>query len=155
VTDELTLLAEAGATAVVATMATDLWRSTKDTVLGLFRRGAPERGDALAARLEENAALVRAAADSEEVRRVLCGVWARELAELLRREPACRTSLARLTADIDRAFATGRGTFTLEQNNTARESGTVFAVQQGDIHTTHTTQAPDRPDRADGGTRAV
>ncbi|AKG46761.1 hypothetical protein SXIM_53770 [Streptomyces xiamenensis] len=151
-TDELTLLAEAGATAVVATMATDLWRSTKDTVLGLFRRGAPDRGDALAARLEENAALVRAAADSEEVRRVLCGEWARELAGLLRREPDCRTPLVRLTADIDRALATGRGTFTLEQNNTARESGTVFAVQHGDLHATH---APDRPGRAGGGTRAT
>lgn len=39
-TDEPTLLAEAGAAAVVAAMATHLLQGTRDAVLGLFRRNA-------------------------------------------------------------------------------------------------------------------
>ncbi|WP_052851489.1 hypothetical protein [Streptomyces avicenniae] len=135
-TGELALLAEAGAVALVATMATDLWHGTKETVLGLFRRDDPERAASVGDRLEESAALVRRAAAPDDARRALSAVWAEELADLLRRDPACRAPLARLTAEIDAALAGGRGASTLEQNNTAHDSGTVFAVQQGDIHLT-------------------
>ncbi|AEM82615.1 hypothetical protein [Streptomyces violaceusniger] len=151
-TDELTLLAEAGATAVVATMATDLWQRTKDAVLGLFRRDDPDRSVAVGARLEENAALMRATVVPDDVRQSLSGIWALELAELLRREPTCRAPLARLTAEVDSALAGGSGTLALEQNNTARDSGTVFAVQHGDIHT---TREAGRTARGDDGPRAT
>ncbi|MEV1010400.1 hypothetical protein [Streptomyces sp. NPDC049881] len=135
-TDELTLLAEAGALAVVTTMATDLWHGTREAVLQLFRRGDPERGDAVAARLAEDAATVRDATVPDDARRALAGVWTVELAGLLLREPACRTALARLTADVGAALAgDGRAASTLEQHNTARDSGTVYAVQHGDLHT--------------------
>ncbi|WDG29364.1 hypothetical protein N7925_13895 [Streptomyces sp. CA-278952] len=43
-TDEVTLLAEAGAAVVVAAMATDPWQGTRDAVLGLFRRNASPYG---------------------------------------------------------------------------------------------------------------
>ncbi|MGC5530075.1 hypothetical protein [Streptomyces sp. SR-10] len=146
--DELTLLAEAGATAVVAAMATDLWQGARAGVLGLFRRNAPDSAAPVGARLDEGAALVRTSAAPDDVRRALAGIWARELHELLRRDPACRVPLARLTAEVDGAFASGRAAVVLEQNNTARDSGTVFAVQHGDIHTTRgaggaTRQDPD------------
>ncbi|MEV6433620.1 hypothetical protein [Streptomyces anulatus] len=153
--DELTLLAEAGAAAVVAAMATDLWQATRDGVLGLFRRDAPDSAapDSAApvgARLDEGAALVRTSAAPDDVRRALAGIWARELHELLRRDPACRVPLARLTAEVDGAFASGRAAVVLEQNNTARDSGTVFAVQHGDIHTTRGAGGATRQDPDDG-----
>ncbi|MFE1366820.1 hypothetical protein ACFW84_21630 [Streptomyces anulatus] len=148
--DELTLLAEAGAAAVVAAMATDLWQGTRDGVLGLFRRDAPDSAAPLGARLDEGAALVRTSAAPDDVRRALAGIWSRELHELLRRDPACRVPLARLTAEVDGAFASGRAAVVLEQNNTARDSGTVFAVQHGDIHTTRGAGGATRQDPDDG-----
>nr|WSU75612.1 hypothetical protein OG499_22900 [Streptomyces anulatus] len=148
--DELTLLAEAGAAAVVAAMATDLWQGTRDGVLGLFRRDAPDSAAPVGARLDEGAALVRTSAAPDEVRRALAGTWARELHELLRRDPACRVPLARLTAEVDGVFASGRAAVALEQNNTARDSGTVFAVQHGDIHTTRGAGRATRRDPDDG-----
>lgn len=148
--DELTLLAEAGAAAVVAAMATDLWQGTRDGVLGLFRRDAPDSAAPVGARLDEGAALVRTSAAPDDVRRALAGTWARELHELLRRDPACRVPLARLTAEVDGVFASGRAAVALEQNNTARDSGTVFAVQHGDIHTTRAAGRATRRDPDDG-----
>ncbi|MEU4025336.1 hypothetical protein [Streptomyces anulatus] len=148
--DELTLLAEAGAAAVVAAMATDLWQAARDGVLGLFRRDAPDSAAPVGARLDEGAALVRTSAAPDDVRRALAGTWARELHELLRRDPACRVPLARLTAEVDGAFASGRAAVVLEQNNTARDSGTVFAVQHGDIHTTRGAGGATRQDPDDG-----
>ncbi|MFH9745556.1 hypothetical protein ACH4MN_14040 [Streptomyces anulatus] len=148
--DELTLLAEAGAAAVVAAMATDLWQGTRDAVLGLFRRDVPDSAAPVGARLDEGAALVRTSAAPDDVRRALAGIWARELHELLRRDPACRVPLARLTAEVDGAFASGRAAVVLEQNNTARDSGTVFAVQHGDIHTTRGAGGATRRDPDDG-----
>ncbi|MBQ1111935.1 MULTISPECIES: hypothetical protein [Streptomyces] len=148
--DELTLLAEAGAAAVVAAMATDLWQGTRDAVLGLFRRDVPDSAAPVGARLDEGAALVRTSAAPDDVRRALAGIWARELHELLRRDPACRVPLARLTAEVDGAFASGRAAVVLEQNNTARDSGTVFAVQHGDIHTTRGAGGATRQDPDDG-----
>ncbi|RPK93310.1 MULTISPECIES: hypothetical protein [Streptomyces] len=136
-TDELTLLAEAGAAAVVAAMATDLWQGAREAVLDLFRRDAPAGTAQVAAQLDEAAALVRTTTAPDDVRRALSGIWARELRELLCREPACRAPLARLTAEVDGALGYGRATVVLEQNNTARDSATVFAVQRGDIRTTH------------------
>lgn len=148
--DELTLLAEAGAAAVVAAMATDLWQGTRDGVLGLFRRDAPDSAAPVGARLDEGAALVRSSAAPDDVRRALAGIWSRELHELLRRAPACRVPLARLAAEVDGAFASGRAAVVLEQNNTARDSGTVFAVQHGDIHTMRGAGGATRRDPDDG-----
>ncbi|MFF8815414.1 hypothetical protein [Streptomyces pactum] len=133
--DELTLLAEAGAAVVVTAMATDLWQSTRDAVLGLFRRADRSRRAAIEAQLDGNAALVAEAETPEEVRRALFGFWALELAALLRRDPSCREGLARLAAAADGAFPDARWAFAGRQTNTARDFGTVFAVQGGDLHT--------------------
>lgn len=93
---------------------------------------------------------MRTSAAPDDVRRALAGIWSRELHELLRRAPACRVPLARLTAEVDGAFASGRAAVVLEQNNTARDSGTVFAVQHGDIHTTCGAGDATRRDPDDG-----
>lgn len=150
--EELTALAEAGAVVVVTAMATDLWQSTRDAVLGLFGRTDPSRQAAIEAQLDGNATLVGEAERPDEVRRALFGFWALELSALLRRDPSCREALARLAADADGAFPDDRRAFITEQTNTARDFGTVFAVQGGDLHAYQTGPAgsPDstvpRPD---------
>jgi hypothetical protein len=116
-------------------MATDLWQGTRDAVLGLFGRADRRRRAAVEAQLDANAALVRTAAVPDDVRRALLGFWARELAELLRRDPAGREDLARLTHRVGGALPADRRAFVLEQTNTARDFGTIFAVQHGDLHT--------------------
>ncbi|MFE3429990.1 hypothetical protein [Streptomyces sp. NPDC059171] len=142
--DELMLLAEAGGAAVAAAMATDLWQSTRNAVLGLFHRDAPESAAPVGARLDDGDALVRTSTVPDDVRRALSAIWSRELRELLRRDPDCRASVARLTAEVDRAFASRRAA--MVQNNTARDSGTVFAVQHGDITTTRGASGTTRQD---------
>ncbi|MFC0597455.1 hypothetical protein [Streptomyces palmae] len=132
--DELTALAQAGAVAVVAAMATELWQSTRDTVLGLFQRAAPGRRTAIEAQLDSNATLVRATAPSDDLRQALHGFWTRELAGLLRSDPTCREPLARLAAEVGRALPDGRRAPVLTQTNTAHDSAEVFAVQGGDLH---------------------
>ncbi len=127
--EELAALAEAGAATVVTMLATDLWQGTRATVLRLFRRSGRRRRAAVRAQLDDNAALVRAAALPDDVRQALFGLWSRELADLLRQHPAAREPLARPAAPAARPPS---GPRRLRKTNTARDSGTVYAVQRGD-----------------------
>ncbi|MFE2635079.1 hypothetical protein ACFXKF_09865 [Streptomyces scopuliridis] len=127
--DELTVLAEAGATALVTAMATDLWQETRNTIVGLFRRSGRGRRAALATQLDTGAALVRDAADPDEVRRTLFAYWTLELVALLRDDPAVRDAVTRLAA----ASGTGRE-LSFRQTITARDSAAVFVVQHGTQH---------------------
>ncbi|MFI6008762.1 hypothetical protein ACIBAG_08005 [Streptomyces sp. NPDC051243] len=136
--DELTLLAQAGAAALVTAMATDAWQETRGAITGLFRRG---RRAALEAQLDGNAELVRDSPHPDDVRRALLGYWTQELAALLREDPAGRDPLARLVDSFGGTLADGARAGTLTQTNTARDSATVFAVQHGSQHV-HGRQAP-------------
>jgi hypothetical protein len=127
---ELTALAEAGAAVVVSAMATDLWRSVKEGTLAVFRRLGRDRRRAVADQLEGNAEMVRDADRPGEVRQALFAFWALELAAVLRQDPQARTELTRLVA----GFEGRRPATALVQTNTARDSGTVYAVQHGDQH---------------------
>ncbi|RKN11447.1 hypothetical protein [Streptomyces radicis] len=141
--EELTALAAAGAVALVAAMATDLWQGTRNAFAALLNRRAGRRAlAAVEAQLDNNAALVRDAEAPAEVRRALLAFWTLELEGLLRRDPACREPLDVLVREAREA---ARGPLAgggeghraparphLEQTNTARDSGTVFAVQGGD-----------------------
>ncbi|MGW0145822.1 hypothetical protein ACWDVU_09470 [Streptomyces sp. NPDC003333] len=134
--DELTLLAQAGAAALVTAMATDTWQETRDAVAGLFRRG---RRAAVATQLDGGAELVRDAPAPDETRRALYGYWAQELAALLRQDPSCRAALVRLVGD---APADGPGERSWRQTNTARDRGAVYAVQHGDLHVGRPVERP-------------
>ena len=150
--DELTVLAEAGATALVAAMATDMWQETRNSVVGLFRRSGRDRRAALASRLDTGAALVRDAADQDEAWRTLFAYWTLELAVLLRDDPAVRDAMTRLAA----AGGSGREP-SFRQTITARDSATVFAVQHGTQHA-HGPGAPGdggRPDDTPPAARRI
>src|SRR5256885_17205727 len=101
--EELTTLAEAGAAAVVIAMGTDLWERTRTAVIGLFHRAGQR--EAVEARLDGNAALMRDAAVPDGLRRMLFAFWGLELADLLRRDPTCREPLARVACDVRSAPA--------------------------------------------------
>ncbi|GAB2698600.1 hypothetical protein [Kitasatospora kifunensis] len=103
--EELTVLAEAGAAALVTAMATDLWQGTREAVVGLFRRADRGQRGAVEVRLDRNAALVRAAASPDAVRRALFAFWAQELAALLRQAPSCREPLAQLAGRVSAALS--------------------------------------------------
>ncbi|MFF1682429.1 hypothetical protein ACFVYG_41095 [Streptomyces sp. NPDC058256] len=129
--DELTVLAEAGAAALVTAMATDAWQETRNAVVGLFRRG---RRAGVEDQLDGNAELVRDSATPDDVRRALLGYWTHELATLLHRDPSCRDPLARLADTVDGTLVDGLRAHVLVQTNTAQDSATLFAVQQGSQH---------------------
>ncbi|UCM91260.1 hypothetical protein [Streptomyces marincola] len=136
--EELAALAAAGAATLVAAMATDLWQSTREAVVGLFRRAGRGRRATVAAQLDNNAALVGSCGTPDEVRQALLDFWTVELRELLRSEPSCRSSLARLVEEAGTPGPGGGGAIRsttrprLEQRNSASDGGTVFAVQGGD-----------------------
>ncbi|MET8546384.1 hypothetical protein ABZW03_38040 [Kitasatospora sp. NPDC004799] len=136
---ELVALAEAGAAVLVSSMATDLWQSAKEATLSVFRRLGRGRQLTVEARLDDNAAMVAEAVRPEEVRQALFAFWTLELSAVLRQDPAARAELARLVAGFDG----GPREPAAEQNNTARDSGTVYAVQHGDLRVY--PRADDRP----------
>ncbi|RCG26024.1 hypothetical protein DTL70_08080 [Streptomyces diacarni] len=134
-TQELAALAETGAAAVVAAMATDLWQNTRGAVLRLFHRDEThDRRAAIATQLDRNAALVDEATAPDDVRRTLLGLWTLELTALLERSPSCRQDLASLAAEVGAALPQERRTVLFAQTNDARDSGTIIAVQHGDLH---------------------
>lgn len=137
--DELTVLAETGAAALVTAMATELWQGARDAVVGLFRRDAGGEPEAIEAQLDRNAALVAESAEPDDVRRTLFRLWTLELAALLRRDPSSMEPVARLAAAVEDELPGSRRGFLrehYEQTNIANESGTVLAVQHGDLHNT-------------------
>lgn len=129
--EELMALAEAAATTLVTSMATDLWQGTRQAAVEVFQRLGRRRRTAVAEQLDRNAALVQAAGRPEEIRQALFGFWSLELAALLSQDPDARGPLTRLAAATT-ARPDTRRPLIAEQTNTARDGGTVFAVQHGD-----------------------
>ncbi len=86
----------AGATVVVAAMATSGWQVTRSGVVGLFGRRGPARQAAIGVELDAHAALVTQADNPDEVRQGLVTVWRLELAALLRQHPETKDQLRTL-----------------------------------------------------------
>jgi hypothetical protein len=94
----VTALALAGATTIVAAMATDTWQATRTAVTRLFRRGGSEEQATVEAQLEGNAALLADTEDTEQARRALVQVWQLHLRALLRAHPDAADELRTLVA---------------------------------------------------------
>jgi hypothetical protein len=155
--EPLTALAGAGATALIGAMATDLWQGARGGVVRLFGRGGEERESAIGAQLDEDAVLVGRAepGGADEIRAELLPVWRRRLLLLLEEHPESEGELRELVARVQGGLPAERQVWT--QHNTARDHGTLFAVQGGNLH--HHQAAADGelppPDDQDGtgGTR--
>ena len=136
--DELTVLAETGAAALVTAMATELWQGARDAVVGLFRRDAGGEPEAIEAQLDRNAALVAESAEPDDVRRTLFRLWTLELAACCAGTPPAWSGRPARRRGGGRTPGSRRGFLRehYEQTNIANESGTVLAVQHGDLHNT-------------------
>ncbi|RKE23411.1 hypothetical protein [Streptomyces sp. TLI_171] len=132
--ESLTALAGAGASALIGAMATDLWQGARGGVVRLFGRGGEARGEAIGAQLDEDAVLIARAepADADGIRADLLPVWRRRLLLLLEEHPDSEDELRDLVARVQDGLPAGRQVWT--QSNTARDHGTVFAVQGGSLH---------------------
>jgi 8-oxo-dGTP diphosphatase len=142
VEDELAALAAAGAGALVTAMATDAWKSMRDAVAALFRRANPGRHHAINVQLEEDASLVAGAHDPAKTRAAVEGMWEQRLTALLIADPGYAPELQAL---IRRFAETSGKTQRMKQTNTARDSGTVFAAQQGNVYVYPADASPARP----------
>ncbi|MEU6841773.1 hypothetical protein ABZ930_07875 [Streptomyces sp. NPDC046716] len=132
--ESLTALAGAGASSLIGAMATDLWQGARGGIVRLFGRGGEARGEAIGAQLDEDASLVRTAepAGADEIRAELLPVWRRRLLLLLEEHPESEGELRELVARVQDGLPAERKVWT--QSNTARDHGTVFAVQSGNLH---------------------
>ncbi|MEU3065109.1 hypothetical protein [Streptomyces subrutilus] len=153
--EPLAALAGAGATALIGAMATDVWQGARGGVVRLFGRGGEERASTIGAQLDEDAVLVgRTDPDAaDEVRAELLPVWRRRLLLLLEEDPGSEGGLRELVAQVQGGLPAERQVWT--QHNTARDHGTLFAVQGGSLHhhRTATGELP-APDDEDGPGRA-
>jgi hypothetical protein len=141
-------LAAAGGSALIGAAATDAWQAARDGVLALFGRGGDRRREAAAARLDEDAAAVEAAAPGERdgVRAQLLPKWQTRLADLLEEYPEAREELQAWVQRVRDQLPPAQQSWV--QNNTAQDRGTVFAVQGGNQHI---HQAPVTDQAAGGG----
>ena len=150
VAETLAALATAGATTLVGAMATDAWQTAKTGIARLFGRSGPEQQAAIKAQLGRNATQVEQAEDADRARQRLAASWELELESLLAEDPDAAEELKVLIAQVHAKLPPAQQTWV--QTNIARDHGTVFAVQGGNlvIHRT-SPQEPDGPAAGDKG----
>lgn len=150
-------LATAGANALVGAMATDAWRAAKTGVVRLFGRTGPEQQAAIEVQLSRNATRVEQAQDAISVRQRLAPAWQLELESLLSEHPDAAAELTALIAEIRTQLPPAERGWV--QTNIARDRGTLFAAQGGNV-IVHQTAQPDpasapaaAPDQSTGDSR--
>jgi hypothetical protein len=123
---EWAAVVEAGATVVVAAMATSGWQATRSGVVGLFGRRGPARQAAIGVELDAHAVLVSQADNPDEVRQGLPTVWRLELAALLRQHPEANDQLRTLVVRVWEALPTTQQTWV--RTNIARNPATQYTA---------------------------
>lgn len=94
--DPVTVLAMAAATTFVAAMTTSAWQDIRTGIVRLFRRGAQAQQAAIAAQLDNHAALVAGAENPERIRQGLVPAWQLQMEALLRQDPDAEGELRAL-----------------------------------------------------------
>lgn len=120
-------LAMAGATTLVAAMATDAWQATRDGVLGLFHRDGQAQQVALLAQADGNAARVEQCEDRDSARQRLIPLWQGELEEFLSRHPDAAADLRSLTQRVRAQLPETQLSWV--QNVTASGGGHAYGAQ--------------------------
>ncbi|PGH47183.1 hypothetical protein [Streptomyces sp. Ru87] len=146
--DPTTQLALSAASALVAHMATEAWEASRNAFVRLFQRREGDAGAVLVAQLERGASQVERAQDRELARTRLVGSWQLELTDLLAEHPELADELRQLLAEIDPSEETRAW----HQTNVAREQGTVYAAQGGNVIHHSAGQVPPAPPGPGPGT---
>ncbi|QLE70406.1 hypothetical protein FGW37_01195 [Streptomyces rectiverticillatus] len=146
-TDPSAALVLSAATVLVNSMATDAWQATKDLFARVFGRAGDDDGAVIRAQLDRGAAQIARADDRERlerIRQVLVGSWQLELETLLRDHPEAEAELRAALAEI----APQQAGQSWQQTNIARDHGTTYAAQGGNVnhYTLHQNQVPVAPD---------
>jgi hypothetical protein len=133
--EELGELAQQGAIALVAAMATGAFQAARSGIGRLFGRLGRERQTAVEAQLDDEETLV-AQADSagrDEVREALVPAWGLKLARLLKDQPAAEQELRELLAQIQAVLPNSQQQWV--QNIIASGSGSsAYGTMFGDVH---------------------
>ncbi|WP_143589900.1 hypothetical protein [Streptomyces africanus] len=141
--DSMAALAAAASTALVGAMATDTWQVARDGLVRVFGRGREDEPAQLAARLDEESALVSAADDSDAARRSLLPGWRLRLEQFLLAHPEAVDELGELTRHLSSTLPRTQQNWV--QHVDARDHGQAFGVQGGNL-VIHQQQPADRPD---------
>lgn len=137
---ELSMLAMAGATSIVAAMATTAWESARTRTVALFRRHGQDH-HSIETQLDGQAALVTQAEDAEGARDLLVSGWQLHLVTLLRQHHDAEDDLRGLVDEL-RALLP-QPELKWVQTVNARDHGAAFGVQGGNINVHyHGTPAP-------------
>lgn len=104
-------VAGAGATVLVAAMASSGWQTTRFEVVGLFGHRGPAIQAAIEVQLDAHAALMLQTGTSNEIRQVLVAIWRLELAALLRQHPDAEDQLRTLVVRVWEALPTAQQTW--------------------------------------------
>ena len=127
--DPTTQLALSAASTLVSHMATEAWEVCRNGFVRLFQRREGDAGAVLVAQLERGASQVERAQDRELARTQVVGSWQLELTDLLAEHPELADELRRFLAEIDPPEETRAW----HQTNVARDQGTVYAAQGGNV----------------------
>lgn len=147
--DPGTELAVSAATVLVTSMATDAWAACKDLFVRCLRRHHGGEAEVLVAQLERGASQVARAADQDRVRAQLAGSWELDLGDLLAAHPEMEGELRQILAQV----GTQEQAAAWYQTNVARDQGTVFAAQGGNVihhSVSHVSPAVADPDAGRG-----
>jgi hypothetical protein len=158
--EDLTQLAALGSQGIVDVMARPTWPPIRDSALSLFRGSDPQEYAFIEYQLDRDAAALQAAAADarDELSAALAVVWRRQLIQLLTQRPAAEDDVRGLIGQIRAALPQGQDRHSHKQTNIARGHGTVFAVQDGNLHYHPLGQPPaqtdgDKNSDADGVTQ--
>ncbi|WP_404816135.1 hypothetical protein [Streptomyces thermolineatus] len=125
--DPMSVLAMAGATTIVAAMATSAWDVTRSRAAELFRRRGADEPATVGAQLDGDASLVVDDPDPQAAREDLVRPWARRLAALLHDHPEAGEDLRLLVEDAAADLPPGAQNWV--QHVTAHAGGTAFGAQ--------------------------
>src|SRR5262245_2166572 len=102
-------IATAGATTLIAAIATDAWQAARAGIVRLFGRGGESRSVAVGAQLDEDATMVTrtSSADSDQARQELLPVWRRRLEQLLTDHPDAEAELRALIGEVSKELPAG------------------------------------------------
>lgn len=148
--EELMALAGTSATTLVAAMTTGAWQSARSGAARLFGRAGESR-QSIEVQLDNSAEMVTQAADPDRVRRGVAGMWQLKLESLLGQDPGAADDLRALMAQVQAELPPELQAWA--QTNIARDGGTVFAVQGGNlvVHESSTPAVPaGNKDTSDG-----
>ncbi|MFD3808999.1 hypothetical protein ACFWSF_24795 [Streptomyces sp. NPDC058611] len=126
-TDPMSALVMAGASSIVAAMATSAWEGARERVVEVFRRRGDDGVAAIEAQLDADARLVVDEEDAYGTRQDLLRPWARRLAALLREHPEAAEELRRAVEEVAAALPRSEQHWT--QNVTAHGGGTALGAQ--------------------------